>query len=165
MLLHVRELGRFSFWVTVEESESIWDIKCKIWQQHDIPVNEQKLSCIYGIVEDHYILSALQLPRPLFFTLDRKTNKIITLELEDRNVTNVFRFHITADDTVYTIKSYVCDMTIARPDEQRVFFNGRQLEVGNLSEYGILGEWERVIVRFAPFDDAQGNPEPLALGN
>ena len=140
MLLHVRELGRFSFCLYVELTDSIWDIKCKIWDQHDIPVDEQNLSCIYGILEDRDVLSVLRLPAPLFFTLDRKTNKIITLELEDRNVTNVFRFHITADDTVYTIKSYVCDMTIARPDEQRVFFNGRQLEVGPLSEHGIHGE-------------------------
>ena len=122
----------------VEPSDTIGTIKAKIEEGEGIPSSEQRLCFFNTTLKDEQTLADYDIQNEFLLVLVHLKNSM-KLNVESTSAGKTFTLHVQPSDTIYdNIKNMIFDEEKILPDQQSLYFNGRQLEdERTLSDYGI----------------------------
>ena len=117
---------------------SIMEVKTMIEKRNGIPVSEQRLFYSDQILDDDKTLADYNITNRSSLRLIRK-GAYREIEIYVKTLIGQFALRVGACDTIAVIKDKICERQGLSPDEQRIIFNGRNLEdKRTLADYGII---------------------------
>jgi len=137
-----------TFSIEIDPTNSIRYVKMKIKEQNGMPADEQFLMFSggvlrndvsvseYGICDEKtlYLVSFLPVPETKESTPSCDEMEVTVKDLTGR----VLHLSVCSSDCLEVLKQKCTDATGVPPDQQRIIFQGRQLEDGHtLSDYHI----------------------------
>ena len=127
----------------VESTDSISNIKQRIQDKEGINAEQQRLNFAGRLLEDKRTLNDYNIDEDSTLNLsigllggglDNGTKQIFIKTLQGKNIT----LEVNDDDTIESVKKKINDIEGIPLDQQRLVFNGKQLEDANtLKDYMI----------------------------
>ncbi|XP_062890480.1 polyubiquitin-like [Mobula hypostoma] len=140
MRLQVRFITGDGFELDVDPSIQVSTLKMKIQEKTNVPISQQRLMVQNGQsveMQDDRSLSYYNLnPSPTVMLLVRKEESMQIFLLNDKGKTTTY--DVMPSESVQKFKERVHRQEGVRPDQQRLVYEGKQLEDGRLlSDYNI----------------------------
>ncbi|XP_072104141.1 polyubiquitin-like [Mobula birostris] len=140
MRLQVRFITGDGFELDVDPSIQVSTLKMKIQEKTKVPILQQRLMVQNGQsveMQDQRSLSYYNLsPSPTVMLLVRKEESMQIFLLNDKGKTSTY--DVMPSESVQNFKARVHRQEGVRPDQQRLVYEGKQLEDGRLlSDYNI----------------------------
>ncbi|XP_072923055.1 uncharacterized protein [Hemitrygon akajei] len=140
MRLQVKFITGEGIELDVDPSIQVSTLKMKIQQKTNVPISQQRLMVQNGQsveMQDNRSLSYYNLnPSPTVMLLVRKEESMQIFLQNDKGKTTTY--DVLPSETVQSFKERVHRQEGVRPDQQRLVYEGKQLEDGRLlSDYNI----------------------------
>ncbi|XP_062890251.1 uncharacterized protein LOC134338389 [Mobula hypostoma] len=137
MRLQVRFITGDGFELDVDPSIQVSTLKMKIQEKTNVPISQQRLMMQNGQsveMQDDRSLSYYNLnPSPTVMLLVRKEESMQIFLLNDKGKTTTY--DVMPSESVQKFKERVHRQEGVRPDQQRLVYEGKQLEDGRLLSY------------------------------